>query len=150
MVDGRTASAAEILAAALAERGRAAVLGTGTQGKGLVQILLPLPNGGELQVSWSRIVMPSGWPLQGAGLLPALCTAGGDEGAATALAALRAGQQPMGAALAQLRALRPPVSALEAAALRESCPGLDAVEREADFAQALVLDATAYRAALMP
>jgi carboxyl-terminal processing protease len=149
MVDGRTASAAEILAAALAERGRAAVLGTGTQGKGLVQILLPLPNGGELQLSWSRIVMPSGWPLQGAGLLPALCTAGGDEAAATALAALRAGQQPMGAVLARLRALRPPASALEAAVLRESCPGLDGMERDTDFARALVLDAAAYRAALM-
>jgi carboxyl-terminal processing protease len=149
MVDGRTASAAEILAAALAERGRAAVLGTGTQGKGLVQILLPLPNGGELQLSWSRIIMPSGWPLQGAGLLPALCTAGGDEAAATALAALRAGQQPMGAVLARLRALRPPVSALEASALRETCPGLDGIERDADFAQALVLDAAAYQAALM-
>lgn len=149
MVDGRTASAAEILAAALAERGRAAVLGTGTQGKGLVQILLPLPNGGELQLSWSRIVMPSGWPLQGAGLLPALCTAGGTEAAAGALAALKAGQQPMGAALARLRASRPPVSAVEATALRETCPGLDGVDREADFAQALVTDAIAYQAALM-
>ena len=149
MVDGRTASAAEILAAALAERGRAAVLGTGTQGKGLVQILLPLPNGGELQLSWSRIVMPSGWPLQGAGLLPGLCTSGGVTAASEALAALRAGQQPMGAVLARLRALRPPVSALEAATLRESCPGLDGVERDVDFAQALVTDATAYRAALM-
>ena len=149
MVDGRTASAAEILAAALAERGRAAVLGTATQGKGLVQILLPLPNGGELQLSWSRIVMPSGWPLQGAGLLPAICTAGGAEAAAGALVALRAGQQPMGAALARLRALRPPVSALDAEALRETCPGPDGVEREPDFAQTLVTDATAYQAALM-
>ena len=69
--------------------------------------------------------------------------------ASEALAALRAGQQPMGAVLARLRALRPPVSALEAAALRESCPGLDGVERDVDFAQALVTDATAYRAALM-
>ena len=149
MVDGRTASAAEILAAALAERGRAAVLGSATQGKGLVQILLPLPNGGELQLSWSRIVMPSGWPLQGAGLLPALCTAGGAEAAAGALVALRAGQQPMGAALVRLRALRPPVSSLDAEALRETCPGPDGAEREADFAQALVTDATAYQAALM-
>jgi len=149
MVDGRTASAAEILAAALAERGRAAVLGTATQGKGLVQILLPLPNGGELQLSWSRIVMPSGWPLQGAGLLPAICTAGGAEAAAGALVALRAGQQPMGAALARLRALRPPVSELDAEALRETCPGPDGAERETDFAQTLVLDATAYQAALM-
>jgi putative redox protein len=29
-------------------------------------VLLPLPNGGELQLSWSRILLPSGWPLQGA------------------------------------------------------------------------------------
>jgi hypothetical protein len=55
----------------------------------------------------------------------------------------------MGAVLARLRALRPPVSALEASALRETCPGLDGVEREADYAQALVTDASAYRAALM-
>ena len=55
-----------------------------------------------------------------------------------ALVALRAGQQPMGAVLARLRALRPPVSALEATALRETCPGLDGVEREQDFAKALV------------
>jgi hypothetical protein len=81
--------------------------------------------------------------------LPALCTAGGDEAAAVALVALRAGQQPMGAVLARLRGLRAPVSALEASALREACPGLDGVEREADFAQALVTDGAAYRAALM-
>jgi carboxyl-terminal processing protease len=102
-----------------------------------------------LQLSWSRIVMPSGWPLQGAGLLPGFCTSGGLMAPAEALVALRAGQQPMAPILARLRALRLPVSALEAAALRESCPGLDGVEREADLAQALVTDATAYRAALM-
>ena len=62
--------------------------------------------------------------------MPALCTAGGAEAAAEALAALRAGQQPMGAALARLRALRVPVPALEAAALRETCPGLDGIERD--------------------
>lgn len=149
MVDGRTASAAEILAASLADRGRAAVLGTGTLGKGLVQILMPLPNGGEIQISWARIILPGGWPLQGAGLLPALCTAGGAEAGAEALAALRAGQQPMGPVLARLRALRPPVTALDAAALREICPGLEGIDRDSDFAQALVLDPKAYDAALM-
>jgi hypothetical protein len=55
----------------------------------------------------------------------------------------------MGAVLARLRALRAPVSALEASVLRETCPGLDGIERDADFAQALVLDAAAYQAALM-
>ena len=51
--------------------------------------------------------------------------------------------------VARLRASRPPVSAVEATALRETCPGLDGVDREPDFAQALVTDAIAYQAALM-
>ena len=49
MVDGRTASAAEI-AAALADRGRV-VIGSSTLGKGLVQTISPLPDGGELFVT---------------------------------------------------------------------------------------------------
>ena len=41
LVDGRTASAAEILAAALADRGRAVVVGSETVGKGMVQTHRP-------------------------------------------------------------------------------------------------------------
>ncbi|MEN9499377.1 MAG: hypothetical protein RIS83_1196 [Pseudomonadota bacterium] len=55
----------------------------------------------------------------------------------------------MGPVLARLRALRPPVTALDAAALRETCPGLEGIDRDSDFAQALVLDPKAYDAALM-
>ena len=47
LVDGRTASAAEILAAALADRGRAVVVGSATFGKGLVQAFTRLPGGGS-------------------------------------------------------------------------------------------------------
>ncbi len=47
LVDGRSASAAEIVAAALADRGRAAVVGSVTMGKGLIQAVVPLPDGGE-------------------------------------------------------------------------------------------------------
>ncbi len=74
LVDGRTASAAEVLAGALADRGRAVVVGSSTIGKGLVQTIDPLPDGGELFVSWSRVLMPLGWPLQGMGVLPQVCT----------------------------------------------------------------------------
>ena len=67
LVDGGTASAAEILAAALADRGRAVVVGSSTLGKGLVQTIAPLPDGGELFVTWSRVLAPRGWPIQGLG-----------------------------------------------------------------------------------
>ncbi|MGI4747295.1 MAG: S41 family peptidase, partial [Janthinobacterium lividum] len=65
LVDGRTASAAEIMAAALSDHRRAVVVGSSTLGKGLVQTIAQLPDGGELFVTWSRVLAPLGWPLQG-------------------------------------------------------------------------------------
>jgi carboxyl-terminal processing protease len=148
LVDGRTASSAEILAASLADRGRAAVLGTGTTGKGLVQLVVPLPDGGELLMSWSRLVMPGGWPLQGVGVMPGLCTAAGAEAAAQGLAALRAGSQPMGPAQAVQRGLRHPVPPAEAEALRAACPPGDAREADLALARTLAADPAAMAAAL--
>ena len=87
LVDGRTASAAEILAAALADHGRAVVAGSSTLGKGLVQTILQLPDGGELFVTWSRVLAPLGWPIQGLGVLPQLCTS---QGAAEVASQMRA------------------------------------------------------------
>ncbi len=83
LVDGRTASAAEIMAAALADHGRAVVVGSATLGKGLVQTIAQLPDGGELFVTWSRVMAPLGWPLQGLGVMPQLCTSLG-QAASTA------------------------------------------------------------------
>lgn len=148
LVDGRTASSAEIVAAALSDRGRAAVVGTVTTGKGLVQLVLPLPDGGELLMSWSRLIMPAGWPLQGIGVLPGLCTSGGPEQAAVNLAALRAGARPMGPAQSRLRALRHPVPSTTAEALRAACPPHDGEERDLAIAQALSLDPLALAAAM--
>ena len=50
------------------------VIGSVTLGKGLVQTIAPLPDGGELFVTWSRVLAPRGWPLQGLGVLPQVCT----------------------------------------------------------------------------
>jgi hypothetical protein len=108
LVDGRTASAAEIVAAALSDRGRGVVVGSATTGKGLIQAVVPLPNGGELLVTWSRVLAPRGWPIQGLGVLPALCTSLGAEATAAALVQLRRGEAPMGRVLARLRAARAP------------------------------------------
>ena len=77
-IDGRTASAAEILVAALTDRGRAVAVGSTTLGKGLVQTIAPLPDGGELFVTWSRVLAPRGWPIQGLGVLPQVCTSLGE------------------------------------------------------------------------
>ncbi len=148
LVDGRTASAAEIVAGSLADRGRAAVVGSATTGKGLVQLVLALPDGGELLMSWSRLVMPGGWPLQPVGVLPGLCTAGGAEAGGAALAALRAGARPMGPALSQLRALRHPVPAELATRLRAACPPGDATEPDLALARALATDPVALAAAM--
>ncbi len=153
LVDGRSASAAEIVAAALGERGRAVVVGSATTGKGLIQAVVPLPNGGELLVTWSQVLGPRGWPIQGVGVLPAVCTSLGAEALAEELARLRRGERPAGADAARLRALRPPPSPLttaEITALRASCPPAEG--RDADWvaARALLDAPNAYAAALMP
>ena len=79
LVDGGTASAAEILAAALSDRGRAVVIGSSTFGKGVVQTIDPLPDGGELFLTWSRILAPSGWPIQSLGVMPQICMSLGER-----------------------------------------------------------------------
>ena len=147
LVDGRTASAAEIVAAALADRGRAVVVGSASMGKGLIQAVVPLPNGGELLVTWSRVLAPQGWPLQGLGVLPALCTSLGAEVTTQGLAALRRGEAPMGGALARLRAARAPVPASEVAQLRATCPPAEGREADADVARALLVSPESYATA---
>lgn len=148
VVDGRSASSAEIVAATLGDRGRAAIAGTATMGKGLVQLVVPLPDGGELQMSWSRLVMAAGWPLQGLGVLPGLCMAGGAEETARSLAALRAGARPMGPAQTRQRALRHPAPATEVEALRARCPPGEVADADLAAVRALALDPLAHAAAV--
>jgi carboxyl-terminal processing protease len=82
LVDGKSASAAEIVTAALQDSGRAVVIGTNSYGKGTVQTVIQLPNDGEMTLTWSRFHTPSGYALHGLGVLPTLCTA--DEAASPA------------------------------------------------------------------
>lgn len=150
LVDGRTASAAEIVAAALGDRGRAVVVGSATLGKGLIQVVIPLSNGAEVLISWSRVLAPAGWPVQGLGVLPALCTSLGLEAARSGLQALGAGMAPMGAVLQRQRRARAPVPASEVAALRGTCPPAEGRELDLQAARALLDNPGAYRAALPP
>ena len=74
LVNGASASASEVLAAALQDRGRAVLIGSGSFGKGTVQTVLRMPNDGELVLTWARLHAPSGYILNKLGVLPTLCT----------------------------------------------------------------------------
>ena len=149
LVDGRSASAAEIMAAALADQGRAVVVGSSTLGKGLVQTIKNLPDGGELFVSWSRVLAPLGWPIQGLGVLPQVCTSLGPDAMTAQLQALDRGTQPMAPAIARHRGARAPLPAAEALALRNTCPASEARETDLTAARFLITHPNAYAAALL-
>jgi carboxyl-terminal processing protease len=74
LVDGATASAAEIVAGALQDHERAVVLGSPTFGKGSVQTVMTIDGCGAkpcgLKLTVSRYYTPSGRSIQGQGILP--------------------------------------------------------------------------------
>jgi carboxyl-terminal processing protease len=84
LINGTSASASEIVTAALQDQGRAIVIGTNSFGKGSVQSVLRLPNGGEITLTWSRFLAPSGYRLHKLGVLPSVCTHGGGDAGDTA------------------------------------------------------------------
>lgn len=68
LVDRDTASAAEIVTAALQDHHRAKVIGTHTFGKGVFQELEPLSNGGALDITVGEYFTPNGRNLGGGGV----------------------------------------------------------------------------------
>jgi carboxyl-terminal processing protease len=72
LVDDRTASAAEMVAAALRDNDRAIVVGVRTYGKTSVQSLFPLSNGAALRLTTSTYRTPAGRSIAGKGLKPAV------------------------------------------------------------------------------
>jgi carboxyl-terminal processing protease len=68
LVDRGTASASEIVTAALQDRHRALVVGTHTFGKGVFQEVQQLPNGGALDITAGYYYTPSGRNLGGGGV----------------------------------------------------------------------------------
>jgi carboxyl-terminal processing protease len=70
LVDGGSASASEIVTGALRDRHRATVVGTNTFGKGLVQEVEPLSNGGYLDLTVANYYLPGGRTISTRGLKP--------------------------------------------------------------------------------
>lgn len=76
LVNGGSASAAEIVAGALQDHGRATILGTTTFGKGLVQTVMPLSRGRAVKLTTSRYYTPSGDSIHESGVAPDVIVAG--------------------------------------------------------------------------
>jgi carboxyl-terminal processing protease len=122
LVNGKTASAAEILAAALQDNGRAIVIGSSSFGKGTVQTVLPLPNNGEFVLTWALFKAPSGYPLQNIGVLPTICTAGSTN-AATTVGQFQKGGAQLSQARMTLRRKANYRSRSDRHRIRAFCPG---------------------------
>jgi carboxyl-terminal processing protease len=137
------------MAAALADLGRGVVIGSATLGKGLVQTITRLPDGGELYITWSRVLAPRGWPIQALGVMPQICTSLGGQKTNDLLHGLLVAQNPLLAALATSRAARAPLPAAEALDIRSACPAAIGSDTDLQAAKFLADHPSAYRAALL-
>jgi carboxyl-terminal processing protease len=127
LINGGSASASEVVAAALQDSGRAVVVGSSSYGKGSVQTVIRLPNGGELTLTWALLIAPSGYSLNGHGVVPTLCTSDlGDDGRSLGIAVERAGSVAISPLTPRPRAT---LSEADWRQLRRSCP-----ERSGDHA----------------
>ncbi|HEV2301123.1 MAG TPA: S41 family peptidase [Stellaceae bacterium] len=148
LIDGNSASAAEIVAVALQDLGRAVVVGSASYGKGTVQTVLRLPNRGELILTWAFLITPSGYFLNLHGVVPTVCTSDLGDGAGALQVALQRAVAP--ASTARLTS-RPRASLDEPGwrRLRASCPqrrGRHPIDLE--IAKRLISDPALYREAV--
>lgn len=79
LINGGSASASEIVAGALLDRGRAVLVGEKSFGKGSVQTLFPLTDGSGLYVTIARYYTPSGRVIDHVGLDPTIEVKGEPE-----------------------------------------------------------------------
>lgn len=149
LINGNSASASEIVAAALQDHNRAVVVGTTSFGKGSVQSILTLPNDGEIILTSARFHAPSGYALAELGVLPHVCTSGGRESVAGLLEQVRAGRFADRGAAVRWRASSPDDSDGRKKLRAEACPA-EPADRDTDLelARSLLADRALHAAAL--
>jgi len=79
LINNGSASASEIFAGALKDHKRAIILGESTYGKGSVQSIIPLKNGGGIRLTISKYFLPSGKSISEVGVSPDIEIQEGDE-----------------------------------------------------------------------
>ena len=84
LVNENTASASEILTAALQDNGACTVIGTNTYGKGVIQIMHEFDDGSAVKITTSEYFRPNGKPVNGVGITPDI-EAGDEEAFDTAI-----------------------------------------------------------------
>jgi carboxyl-terminal processing protease len=70
LINGGSASGAEIVAGAIQDHGRGILLGTQTFGKGSVQTIFPLKDGSGMRLTTARYFTPNGRSIQAKGVVP--------------------------------------------------------------------------------
>lgn len=70
LINSQSASAAEIIAGAIQDRNRGLVMGRRSFGKGSVQTVFPMDDGGALRLTTQRYYTPSGASIQSRGIIP--------------------------------------------------------------------------------
>jgi carboxyl-terminal processing protease len=70
IINNGSASASEIVSGALKDHKRAIILGERTYGKGSVQSIIPLKNGGGIRLTISKYYLPSGKSISEIGVIP--------------------------------------------------------------------------------
>ena len=70
LVNENTASAGELFTAALRDYNKASIIGTKTYGKGSMQSVIPLSNGGAIKLSSEMYYPPYGENYDGVGIVP--------------------------------------------------------------------------------
>ena len=149
LINGSSASATEIVAAALQDRGRAVVIGTSSYGKGTVQTVIRLPNDGELTLTWARFHAPSGYAIDRLGVLPTICTSPATGDPALLAAGFKGGRLGGLTDLARRRAADDPAKRRQdGPAACPWRPGEDPDDFALAAAKHLVADPTLYAGAL--
>ena len=70
LINGNSASAAEVFAGAMRDHDRAVLVGTTSFGKGIVQSVIPFTDGDAIKITTAHYFTPSGYDLHGKGLEP--------------------------------------------------------------------------------